>query len=159
MKLEKEGKYDEQERKNLETQYRWVQAFKISEAVINTINGALAALTSPTYQSMGAVGMAMAAAQAAAVTLAGAAQVYQIASTNPFEDNSSKLSGGGSGIMSATVTPTVSDYNPEYTSNLTGKSDTDYLNEAFSKTKLTVSVVEINDVQNRVRVVENESQF
>lgn len=158
-KLEKEGKYDEQERKNLETQYRWVQAFKISEAVINTINGALAALTSPTYQSMGAVGMAMAAAQAAAVTLAGAAQVYQIASTNPFEDNSSKLSGGGSGIMSATVTPTVSDYNPEYTSNLTGKSDTDYLNEAFSKTKLTVSVVEINDVQNRVRVVENESQF
>lgn len=158
-KLEKEGKYDEQERKNLENQYKWVQAFKISEAVINTISGAVAALTSPTYQSMGALGMALAAAQAAAVTLAGAAQVYQIASTNPFEDNSSKLSGSGSGMMSATVTPTVSDYQPDYTSNLTNRSDTDYLNEALGKQKLFVSVVDINDAQERGRVRVAESSF
>ena len=158
-KLEKEGKYDEQERKNLEKQYRWVQAFKISEAVINTLSGLVAALTAPSYQSMGALGMALAAAQATAVGLAGAAQVYQIASTNPFEDNSSKLSGSGSGMMSATVTPTVSDYNPEYTSNLTNRSDTDYLNEALGKQKLFFSVVDINDAQERGRVRVAESSF
>lgn len=156
-KLEKEGKYNEQERKNLEQQYKTVQAIKIAEATINTINGALAALTSPTYQSMGAIGAALAAVQAAAVTAAGIAEIMKIKQTNPYSDSSSSLSSGG--MMSATVQPTVSDYQPEYTSNLTGRSDTEYLNEALGKTRLVVSVSEINEVQNRVRVVESESQF
>lgn len=157
-KLEKEGKYDEQERKNLEKQYKLVQAMKISEAVINTLSGALAALTSPTYQSMGAIGMALAAAQAAAVTLAGAAQVYQIASTNPYSDNTGALS-SGSGAMSATVTPTVSDFQPDYTTNLTGRSDTEYLQGALGKQPLWVSVVDINSAQARVKTTEQESSF
>lgn len=157
-KLEKEGKYDEQERKNLEKQYKLVQAMKISEAVINTLSGALAALTSPTYQSMGAIGMALAAAQAAAVTLAGAAQVYQIASTNPYSDNTGALS-SGSGAMSATVTPTVSDFQPDYTTNLTGRSDTEYLQGALGKQPLWVSVVDINSAQEQGRVRVAESSF
>lgn len=157
-KLEKEGKYDEKERENLKNQYKWVQAMKISEAVINTISGAIAALTSPTYQSMGAIGMGLAAAQAAAVTLAGAAQVYQIATTNPFDDNTSKLSSGG-GAMSATVTPTVSDFQPDYTTNLTGRSDTEYLQGALGKTNLWVSVVDINSAQEQGRVRVAESSF
>ena len=156
--LEKEGKYDDQERENLKKQYKWVQAMKISEAVINTLSGVVAALTAPSYQSMGALGMALAVAQATAVGLAGAAQVYQIASTNPFDDNTSKLSGAGSS-MSATVQAPVSDYQPEYTSNLTGRSDTEYLNQAIGNQKLFVSVVDINDAQERGRVRVAESSF
>jgi hypothetical protein len=157
--LEKEGKYDDQERENLKRQYKWVQAMKISEAVINTISGIVAALTAPSYQSMGAIGMGLAVAQATAVGLAGAAQVYQIASTNPFDDNTSKLSGGGSDIMSATVQAPVSDFTPEYSQNLTGRSDIDYLNDAFSKTPIWVSVVDVNNAQERGRVIVKESSF
>lgn len=157
--LEKEGKYDDQERENLKKQYKWVQAMKISEAVINTLSGIVAALTAPSYQSMGAIGMALAAAQATAVGLAGAAQVYQIASTNPFDDNTSKLSGGGSDIMSATVQAPVSDFEPQYSQNLTGRSDIDYLNDAFSKTPIWVSVVDVNNAQERGRVIVKESSF
>lgn len=155
--LEKEGKYNDQERKNLEKQYKTVQAVKIAEATINTINGALAALTSPTYQSMGAIGAAIAAVQAAAVTAAGVAEIMKIKQTNPYSDSSSSLSSGGG--MSATVTPTVSDFEPSYTTNLTGRSDTEYLNDSLGKTNLWVSVTDINDAQERGRVRLAESSF
>ena len=156
-KLEKEGKYDEQERKNLEQQYKTVQAIKIAEATINTINGAIAALTSPTYQSMGAIGAALAAVQAASVTAAGIAEIMKIKQTNPYSDSSSSLSSGD--MMSATVQPTVTDFEPSYSQNLTGRSDIDYLNEAFSKTPIWVSVVDVNNAQERGRVRIAESSF
>ena len=155
--LEKEGKYTEQERKNLEQRYKTVQTMQIAEATINTISGAVAAFMK--CQELGQPwGAVLGAVQAAAVTAAGVAQIMKIKQTNPYSDTSSSLSSGG-GMMSATVQPTVSDFQPNYGTNLTGRSDTDYLNEVFGKTRLVVSVSEINEVQNRVRVVESESQF
>ena len=155
-KLEKEGRYTEQERKNLEERYKTVQAMQIAEATINTISGAVAAFMK--CQELGQPwGAILGAVQAAAVTAAGIAQIMKIKQTNPYSDNSSSLSSGG--MMSATVTPTVTDYNPEYTTNLTGRSDTEYLNEVFGKTNLFVSVVDINDAQERGRVRVAESSF
>ena len=154
--LEKEGKYTEQERKNLEQRYKTVQAMQIAEATINTISGAVAAFMK--CQELGQPwGAILGAVQAAAVTAAGIAQIMKIKQTNPYSDNSSSLS--SSGVMSATVTPTVSDFNPEYTTNLSGRSDTEYLNELFGNTKLFVSVVDINDAQERGRVRVAESSF
>jgi hypothetical protein len=154
--LVKEGKYTEQERKNLEERYRTVQRIQIAEATINTISGAVAAFMK--CQELGQPwGAILGTVQAAAVTAAGIAQVMKIRNTNPYEDTSSSLSTGG--MMSATVAPTVSDYNPEYTSNLTGRSDTDYLNEALGRQRLFVSVVDINDAQERGRVRVAESSF
>ena len=154
--LEKEGKYTEQERKNLEERYKTVQAMQIAEATINTISGAVAAFMK--CQELGQPwGAILGAVQAAAVTAAGVAQIMKIRQTNPYSDNSSSLSSGGA--MSATVTPTVTDFNPEYTTNLSGRSDTEYLNEVFGKTKLFVSVVDINDAQERGRVRVAESSF
>ena len=154
--LEKEGKYTEQERKNLEERYKTVQAMQIAEATINTISGAIAAFMK--CQELGQPwGAILGAVQAAAVTAAGVAQIMKIKQTNPYSDSSSSLS--SSGMMTATVTPTVSDFNPEYTTNLSGRSDTEYLNEVFGKTKLFVSVVDINDAQERGRVRVAESSF
>lgn len=154
--LEKEGKYTEQERKNLEERYKTVQAMQIAEATINTISGAIAAFMK--CQELGQPwGAILGAVQAAAVTAAGVAQIMKIKQTNPYSDSSSSLSSGGA--MSATVTPTVSDYTPEYTSNLTGRSDTEYLNEVLGNQKLFVSVVDINDAQERGRVRVAESSF
>lgn len=154
--LEKEGKYTEQERKNLEERFKTVQTMQIAEATINTISGAIAAFMK--CQELGQPwGAILGAVQAAAVTAAGVAQIMKIKQTNPYSDTSSSLSGGE--MMSATVSPSVSEYMPDYSTNLTGRSDTDYLNEVFGKTKLYVSVTEINDVQNRVKVTEQESQF
>ena len=157
-KLEADGKLDDKERKMLEDQYNnTVKPMRIAEAFISTITGSIDAFTSA--QKLGPpMGPIIGGINAAAVVAAGIANIAKIASTNPYKSNSSGLSGGDF-QMSATVTPTVSDYNPEYTSNLTGRSDTDYLNEALGKTRLVVSVSEINEVQNRVRVVESESQF
>ena len=155
--LEREGKYTEQERKNLEERYKTVQAMQVAEATINTISGAVAAFMK--CQELGQPwGAVLGAVQAAAVTAAGIAQIMKIKQTNPYSDTSSSLSSGG-GMLTATVTPTVSDYAPEYSANLTGRSDTDYLNEAFSKTKLFVNVVDINDAQERGRVRVAESSF
>lgn len=155
-KLEKEGKYTEQERKNLEQRYKTVQAMQIAEATINTISGAVAAFMK--CQELGQPwGAILGAVQAAAVTAAGIAQIMKIKQTNPYSDSSSSLSGGD--MMSATVQPTISDYQPDYTANLTGRSDTEYLNEALGKQKLFVSVVDINDAQERGRVRVAESSF
>ena len=157
-KLEADGKLDDKERKMLEDQYNnTVKPMRIAEATISTITGAIDAFTSA--QKLGPpMGPILGAVNAAAVIAAGIANIAKIASTNPYSDNSSSLN-GATASMSATVTPTVSDYNPEYTSNLTGKSDTDYLNEALGKQKLFVSVVDINDAQERGRVRVAESSF
>ena len=157
-RLEQSGKYNDQERKMLEDQYnKTVKPIKIAEATISTLQGALDAFMSaqdlkwPMGPIVGGIMMAS--------TLAlGAAQIMKISQTNPYEANSSSLSSSGS-MMSATVTPTVSDYNPEYTSNLTGRSDTEYLNEVLGNQKLFVSVVDINDAQERGRVRVAESSF
>lgn len=155
-KLEKEGKYTEQERKNLEQRYKTVQAMQIAEATINTISGAVAAFMK--CQELGQPwGAILGAVQAAAVTAAGIAQIMKIKQTNPYSDNSSSLSGGD--MMTATVQPTVSDFTPEYSQNLTGRSDIDYLNDAFSKTPIWVSVVDVNNAQERGRVIVKESSF
>ena len=154
--LEADGKLDEKERKMLEDEYNnTVKPMRIAEAVISTITGSIDAFTSA--QKLGPpMGPIVGAINAAAVIAMGIANIAKIRSTNPYEDNSSSLS---SGNMTATVTPTVSDFQPEYSTNLTGRSDTEYLNEALGNQKLFVSVVDINDAQERGRVRVAESSF
>ena len=51
------------------------------------------------------------------------------------------------------------DYSPDYFSNLTSKSDTDYLADSLGKTNLYVSVTDINNAQNKVKVRDSNSTF
>ena len=156
--LKADGKLTKQEQKMLFDEYNNpVKPMKIAEATISTITGAIDAFTSA--QKLGPpMGPIIGGINAAAVVAMGIANIAKIANTNPYKDNSGALSSGDF-QMSATVQPTVSDFNPEYTTNLSGRSDTEYLNQVFGNTKLFVSVVDINDAQERGRVRVAESSF
>lgn len=154
--LEREGKYNDQERKMLEDQYNRVyKPMKIAEATINTISGAIAAFMG--CQELGQPwGAVLGAIQAAAVTAAGVAQIQKIASTNPYSASGSDL--GGSTMM-ASVTPTMPDYTPQLTGTLTGEQETESLVNAMSGVNLWVNVTDINEAQEQGRVRVAESTF
>ena len=95
-------------------------------------------------------------ALAAAVGTMGALNIAKIKNT--------KYNGGDSSNSSASVpAPQINDIPVQYVSNITNQTDTDNLRnaivEGMSATNLYVSVTDINTVQNRVKVTENESTF
>lgn len=145
----KAGKMTEDEANKQLENYRWLQ---YTQAVINTASGALGAYTQASSTIPPPYGQIVGAAAAAAVVAQGVAQIAAIkaASKSSSIDSSSRMQ---------PVTTTPAEYEPNYTSNLTGKSDSDYLRNAMSEQKLYVSVTDINSVQSRVKTSEEESGF
>lgn len=155
--LEREGRYTEAERKMMEDEYNHtIKPMKIAEATINTINGALAAFMG--WQDKGQPwGAIIGAVQAAAVTAAGVAQIQKIINTNPYSGGNSNL--GGSTMM-ATVTPVMSDYQPQMTGSVTGQQETEELvNNIITKADFYVRVSDIDDAQEKGRVRVEESSY
>ena len=145
----KNGKMSEKE---AEKQYKRVQNIKVADAVIQTISGALAAFMG--YQALGQPwGGILGAAAAAAVSAAGAVEIKKIKSQNPYSSSASESSNYASAI------PRLADYSPDTFSNLTSRSDTDYLASSLENTNLYVSVTDINNAQNKVKVRDNNSTF
>lgn len=128
-------KYNGMSQKEAEKQYKKVQNLKISEAIVQTLQGALAAFMG--YQSLGQPwGGILGAAAAAAVTATGAAQIAQIKAQNPYSNgdvNSSSYKAS---------TPILNTYNPDYVANLTGAQDTQYLANALANNPIRAYVVE-----------------
>lgn len=128
-----DGQYNAESKRKFE----WVKRLQIAQATIQTISGAIAAFMS--CQSLGfPYGQIIGAIQAAAVTAAGLAQIAQIRKT--------KLDGGSSSSSSsaryAIATPSITDYNPQGTQNLTNGRETEDLANALSKTPIQAFVVE-----------------
>lgn len=142
------GEITEEEGKK---QFKAVKAFQIAQATINTISGAIAAFMS--CQSLPWPANAIVgAAQAAAVTLAGVAQIQKIKNT--------QLGGGGSSVGSATAAPVQTapeEYVPQYTQNATGESEITRLADSIHNQKVYVVESDITEAQNRskARVVES----
>ena len=143
------GKISEQEAND---QLENVRKVQITQAIINTLAGSIGAFTQASQTIPPPYGQIVGAAAAAAVLAAGYAQIAQIKAANKDSNLSSTTQ------MSPTM-PTVSDFNPNYVTNTTGRDDTEYLNELFSKQKLFVSVTDINSTQARVKTTEQESSF
>ncbi len=145
----KNGKMSEKE---AEKQYKRVQNIKVADAIIQTISGALAAFMG--YQALGQPwGGILGAAAAAAVTAAGAVEIKKIKSQNPYSSSASESTNYASAV------PKLADYSPDTFQNLTNKSDTDYLANSLANTNLYVSVTDINNVQNKVKVRDGNSTF
>ena len=128
-----DGQYNAESRKKFE----WVKRLQIAQATIQTISGAIAAFMG--CQSLGQPwGAIIGAVQAAAVTAAGIAEIAKIKST--------KLDGSGGGSSNSTryavATPSITDYVPQGTTNLTGGQETQDLANALSKTPIKAFVVE-----------------
>ena len=133
-------------------QFEKSKAIQIATATINTIAGALGAFMGITKDT-GGWGIALAIAEATAVMASGMAQIQKIRNTKP-----NSTSGGNARY--AEVTPSsTGDFNPTLTQNVTGGQETENLANALSKTPLWVSVVDINNAQQKSNVRVSESTF
>ena len=149
---------DEKSQRIAKKSFKKAQALRIAEATINTLNGAIGGYTQAVQAYGVPWGVVLGAATAASVTAAGMAQIQKIRSTQ-FDSSRSSLGSGGTTFQ----LPQIEQYEPTYTQNVTQESDTDRLmnaiSEGMSKTQLYVSVTDINNVQNKVRVTENEASW
>lgn len=126
------------------------KAFAVTQAVIDTYaaaNSAYASMAGIPY-----VGPALGIAAAAAAVASGIANVKTILSTKvSATETSVNLPSGTSVVPPALSMPPI-----EYTRNLLGNKETDELNKA---TKVYVLESDITEVQNRVKVVEDNASF
>ena len=147
------GKMSEAEGKR---QYERVKALKYTETIINTLSGMISAYMSA--QSLGVpMGPIVGAANAAAALATGIAQAIKIKNTQFGTSSTASLT------APAVANNPTGDFRPNYTSNYTNQTEIDNLRNAIkggmSETNLSVSVVEIQDVSNRVSVREREASF
>ena len=149
---------DEKSQRIAKKSFKKAQALRIAEATINTLNGAIGGFMQATATYPAPYGQILGAAVSAAAIASGMAQIQKIRSTQ-FDSAGSSLGSGGTTFQ----LPQIEQYEPTYTQNVTQESDTDRLmnavTEGMSKTQLYVSVTDINNVQNKVRVTENEASW
>ena len=121
----KEG--DAKSQKVAKQSFKKAQNLRIAEATISTLNGAIGAFMQATATYPAPYGAILGAAQAAAATAAGIAQIKKI-KAQKFDGGSSL--GGGSSTFQL---PNVEKYEPTYTSNLTQETDTDSIKNAITE--------------------------
>lgn len=126
----KEGKMSNEEAEKQLEEYRGIKAAAATMDALGSAVGAYNSLASIPY-----VGPALGIAAAAAALAAGMANVKLILATT--KDNA------GSGTDTyANAMPSLSDYQPQYVTNITGKDDTDYLANALNEKPIQAYVVE-----------------
>ena len=153
----KNGKITEEQGKK---EFENSKKLQIATAIINGLAGVATAVS--TAMSLGPItGPIVGAANSALVIATTAAQIAKIKSTT--------FDGGGSSIDSdissavATPTPAAVEYTPQYSTNVTGNSETVNLANAVSEkqkdTRVYVVESDINEAGKRVEIREAESTF
>ena len=142
------GKISEEEGEKQMESMRGIQS---AIALINALSSAVSSYNS--LASIPYVGPALGAAAAAAALASGIAQVVAINKVKKGDK------GGGDSTRYAEVTPTQTDYNPQGITNVTGEQETQNLANAMTKAPIYVTVKDIDDAQNKVKVREKEATF
>lgn len=153
----KNGKMTEEQGKK---EFENTKKLQIAAAIINGLAGVAMAVS--TAMSLGPIaGPIMAAVNSALVVTTTAMQVAKIKSTT-FDGGGSSV-GGDIAAAAATPTSAAVEYTPQYSTNVTGESETVNLANAVSEGQRDqrVYVVEsdINEAGRRVEVREAESTF
>lgn len=142
----KDGKITEdQAKKKFET----VKKLQIASAIVNTASAAMGAYNS--VASIPYVGPILGAIAAAAAVAAGAVQIATI--------KNQQFGSTTSSISTPPVNDVVNEFTPEYTANVTGQSEVTELSNAINSRPAYVSVTDINDVQNKVQVRQEETTY
>lgn len=152
----KNGKITEEQGKK---EFEQSKKLQIATAIINGLAGVATAVS--TAMSLGPIaGPIMAAINSAMVITTTAMQIAKIKSTT-FDGGGSSM--GGDISVQAAPTPSAMEYVPNYSTNVTGESETVNLANAVSErqTNQRVYLVEsdINEVGKRVEVREKEITF
>ena len=152
----KNGKITEEQGKK---EFENNKKLQIATAIINGLAGVATAVS--TAMTLGPIaGPIMAAVNSATVIATTAAQIAQIKSTT-LDGNG----GGGEVSAQASTTPSVTamEYKPNYTTNITGQSETEELanvvNKSQSSQRVYVVESDINEVGKRVQIRESEANF
>ena len=154
----KNGKITEEQGKK---EFEQNKKLQIATAIINGLAG-VAAAVSTAMTIPPPVGPILAAINSAMVITTTAAQIAKIKSTS-FDGGGSSSVGGDIAAATATPTPAAVAYTPQYSTNVTGQSETVNLANAVSEGQRNqrVYVVEsdINEAGKRVEIREAESTF
>lgn len=128
-----------------------IKSIQIAQAIVNTIAGVVGAFMGIT-EGTGGWGIAAAAVEAAGVLAAGVASIAQMKAVSKNTNTLKSM---------PMATPTVSDYNPNYSINMTGNSELTNLRNALEGTTIRAYVTEddLQASQKRVNTRKNESTF
>lgn len=152
----KNGKITEEQGKK---EFESTKKMQIAAAIINGLAGVAMAVS--TAMSLGPIaGPIMAAVNSALVITTTALQVAKIKSTT-FDGGGSSI--GGEVSVQAAPTPAAMEYVPNYSTNITGQSETvdlaNAVNEGQKDQRVYVVESDINEAGKRVQVRESESTF
>ena len=156
--LKAQVEHGEKSEEQAEQEFETIKGLRVAVAVIDTIQGALAAFMG--WQDKGQPwGAIIGAVQAAAVTAAGIAQIAQIKNTK--FGGSSNVSAGSTMMAQASVVPVMADYQPEMTGVMTGQQEAEELANAITSKPIRAFVLEsdISDAQARANTRNNESTW
>ena len=131
------------------------KALQTMAAVINMISGIVAAMSGVFTTHSGIWDVAIAAAQATAIAIAGAANIAKIQQTN--KNNAASMAGSVKSSVSSSAVSTIN-APLQYTQAMQGASIERAVGESRSN-KVYVTETDITNTQNRVRVTENEARF
>lgn len=154
----KNGKITEEQGKK---EFENTKKLQIAAAIVNGLAGVAMAVS--TAMSLGPIaGPIMAAVNSALVITTTAMQIAKIKSTT-FDGGGSSSVGGDIAAAAATPTPAAVAYTPQYSTNVTGNSETVNLANAVSEgqrdTRVYVVESDINEAGKRVEIREAESTF
>ena len=152
----KNGKITEEQGKK---EFEKSKKLQIATAIINGLAGVATAVS--TAMSLGPIaGPIMAAVNSAMVIATTAAQIAKIKSTT-FDSGGGSV--GGDVSAQAAPTPAAMEYVPNYSTNVTGESETvnlaNAVNEGQKDQRVYVVESDINEVGKRVEVREKEITF
>ena len=153
----KNGKITEEQGKK---EFEESKKLQVATAIINGLAGVAMAVS--TAMSLGPIaGPIMAAVNSAMVIATTATQIAKIKSTS-FDGGSSSV-GGDIAAAVATPTPAAVAYTPQYSTNVTGQSETvnlaNAVNEGQRDQRVYVVESDINEAGKRVEIREAESTF
>lgn len=131
---ESQDENTEEGRKRMEKNFKNQQKMQIAQTTINTLSGAIGGYMQATQTYPAPYGPILGAAVSAATLIAGFAEIKKI--------KAQKFDGGGSTSSSSNSfqLPQVEQYEPQYTANITGESDTDKLTNAISSSMENMTV-------------------
>ena len=140
----------EADEENAEKNAKKIKALRIAEATINTISGAIGAFMQATATMPPPFGAIVGAAQAAAITAAGIAQIAQMKKTN-------MSSSGGSSVPNAVVSAPNVETTLTSTRNITTASEEERLNQMAKEQRVYIlsSDIEASLDGNKTRVEES----
>lgn len=146
-------------RKRMEKNFKNQQKMQIAQTTVNTLSGAIGAFMQASETYPAPYGQILGAALSASTLIAGFAEIKKI-KAQKFDGGGSTSSGSNSFQL-----PQVEQYEPQYTANITGESDTDKLTNAVSKgfENITVTAVvsetDVTKAQNKQKERVKESTW